>query len=51
MQRRISHNIHLGKTLSPFESIEDSKAIDRTASNFINAEQKVEKIKRLVNKG
>ena len=29
MQWRISDNIHIGKTVNPFESIGDSKAIDR----------------------
>ena len=51
MHRRISKNIYLGKTVSPFESIGDSKAIDRTASYFLNTDQKFEKIKGLVNKG
>ena len=44
MQQRISDNIHLGKTVSPFESIGESKAIDGTA-------QKAAKIKRMVIKG
>ena len=51
IQQRINDSIHLGKAISPFENIGDSKAIDRTASDFLNADQKVEKIKRLVNKG
>ena len=51
MQHRISDSIHHGKTVSPFESIGDSKPIDRTVSGFLHADQKVEKIKRLVNKG
>ena len=29
IQQRISNNIHLGKTVSSFASIGDSKAIDR----------------------
>ena len=29
IQQRISNNIHLGKTVSSFTSIGDSKAIDR----------------------
>ena len=50
MQHRISDNIHLGKIVTPFESIGDSKTINRMASDFLNADQKLEKIKRLVNK-
>ena len=41
----------MGKTVTQFKSIGDSTAIDRTTSNFENADQKVAKIKRLVNKG
>ena len=51
MQHRISDNIHLEKTVSSFESIGDSKPIDRTVSGFLNVDQTVEKIKRLLNKG
>lgn len=51
MQQRISDNIHLGKTVSPFESIGESKAIDGTAYEFLNADQKAAKIKRMVIKG
>ena len=51
MQHRINDSIHHGKTVSPFEIIGDSKPIDRAVSGFLHADQKVEKIKRLVNKG
>ena len=50
MQRRKSDEIHLGKTVFSFDSIGNSKVIDRTASGFDNADQKVEKHKRLVRK-
>lgn len=50
MQHRTSDNIHLGKFVTSFESIGNSKTIDRTASDFLNADQKLEKIKSLVNK-
>ena len=51
MQRATSNGIYLGKTVSPFESIGKSRAIDRTAYDFNNANKKVQKIKRLINKG
>ena len=42
--------MHLGKTVSPFESIGKSRAIDRTASDFHNENWKIQKIKRLIKK-
>ena len=51
LQRRILDNIHLGKTVSPFESIGDLKALDRTTSDFLNDDHKVKKIKRIFSKG
>ena len=50
MQRQINDNIHLGQTVTPFESLRKSSAIDRTASDFDNANQKVKKIKKLIDK-
>ena len=44
MQRRIDDDIHLGKTVTPFESIGESRVIYRTASIFDNANEKVQKI-------
>ena len=46
MQRKIGIEINLSKTVSPFESISSSSAVDRTASNFLNASKKVQKIKK-----
>ena len=43
MQRKIGTDINLGKTVSPFDSIDSSSAIDRVASNFVNASEKVNK--------
>ena len=43
MQRKIGTEIKLGKTESPFNSIGTSSAINRTASNFLNAGEKVKK--------
>ena len=50
METGIGDKIHLGKTVTPFDGIGQSKAIDSTASNFANANEKVQKIKRLINK-
>ena len=49
MQRRILDNIHLGKTVNPFESIGDLKALERTMPDFLNDDHKVKKIKRIFN--
>ena len=46
MQREISNRIFLGQTVSPFDDIENSSAIDRTASNYNDAKDKVKKNKR-----
>ena len=45
MQRVIGNEMHLGKTVSPFESIGKSRATDRRASNFDNANVKDQKIR------
>ena len=37
MQRRIRDEIHLGKTVSTFDSVGNSMSVDRTASDFHNA--------------
>ena len=51
MHRRIDDDIHLGKTVTPFESIGESRVIYRTVSSFDNANEKVQKIKRLIKTG
>ena len=51
MQRKIGTEMNLGKTVSPFDSISFSSAIDRTASNFLNASEKVQKICKLTKTG
>ena len=48
MQRKIGTETNLGKTVSPLESIVSSSAIDRTASNFLNTTEKVQKICKLI---
>ena len=45
MQRKTGTEIELDKIVSPFDSIGASSAIDRTASNFLNAVEKVKKEK------
>ena len=51
MKRQINENIHLGETVRPFKSLGHSSAIDRTVSDFDKTNQKVKKIKRLINTG
>ena len=48
IQLKIDNNEHLGQTLSLFDSIGKSAAIDSTASDFGNTNKKVKKIKRLI---
>ena len=51
MQRKIDNEVQIGKTMSPFDTTGQLSSIDRTPSNFINASEKVQKIKRLTNTG
>ena len=51
MQRKIEDEVQLDKTVSPFDTTGYSSSVDRTASNFINASEKVQKIKQLINTG
>ena len=51
MQRKIVTEIELGKTVSPFDSVSASSAIDRTASNYTDACDKVRKIRKLIKTG
>ena len=41
MQREINDEIHVGQTVTPFESIGKPSAIDKTASDFDSVNQKV----------
>ena len=50
MQREINDHIHLAKTVNLFKSILKVRLIDQTVSDFLNVDEKVGKIKRLVNK-
>ena len=51
MQRKIGTEIELGKTVSPFDSIGASSAIDRTASKYLHAGDKVRKTRKLIETG
>ena len=48
MQRKIGTEIELGKTVSPFDSVGPSSAIDRTTLNYTGAGDKVRKIRKLI---
>ena len=49
MQRETDKNVHLDQTVSC--RISKSSAIDRTVSDFDNANKKVKKIKKLIYSG
>ena len=51
MQQKIDDNGHLSETVSLFDSIGKSAAIDRTSSDFDNTNEKVKKIKILIYTG
>ena len=51
MHRKIGTEINLGKTVSPFDSIGSSSAIDKKASSLSNASKKAQKIHKLITKG
>ena len=51
MQRDISDKNFLGETLNSYDDARRSTAIDRIASNYIDAKEKVQKITELINTG
>ena len=51
MQREIGDEIHLGATVSLFDSVGGSPAVDRTASNYNDTKEKVKKIRELIKTG
>ena len=51
MQRDISDRNFLGETLNPYEDARRSTVIDRTASNYNDVKEKVQKIRDLINIG
>ena len=48
MQREISDKVTLGDTLNQYEDARRSSTIDRTASNYNDAREKVQKIRELI---
>ena len=48
MQRNISNKAFLGQNVSPFDNARESDAIGRTASNYNDAKEKVQKIRELI---
>ena len=48
MQREISNKFFLGNTVSPYDDVGRLSAIDRTASNYNDAKEKVQKIIELI---
>ena len=48
MQREISDKVALGDTLNQYEDARRSSTIDRTASNYNDAREKVQKIRELI---
>ena len=51
MQRKIGTGVELGATVSPFDSIEAFSALDRSASNYLNTGEKVQRIRKLKSTG
>ena len=51
MQREISDKVFLGNTFSPYDDTGTCSAIDRTASNYNYAKEKVQKIRELISTG
>ena len=51
MQRNISNKVFLGQTVSPFENAGECDTINRTASNYNDAKEKLQKIRKLIKAG
>ena len=51
MQREIENRVHIGSAVSPLDDIGVSSAIDRTASNYENAKNKVKNIRQWMSMG
>ena len=51
MQREINNNVQIGSSLIPFQSVKKFLVIDKTSSDFDNANLKVKKIRRLLERG
>ena len=48
MQREISNRVFLGQAVSPYEDAGWPSAIDRTASNYNDAKEKIIKMRELI---
>ena len=51
MQRKVNNKKFIRQTVSPFDDVGNSSAIDRTASNYTDAKEKVQKIRELIKTG
>ena len=51
MQNNIGDDVHIGKSVMPFQRVGKSVAVDKTASDFDNANLKIKKIRRLIEHG
>ena len=51
MQRNISDKVFLGQNVSPFDNAGEWDAIDKTASNYNDAKEIVQKIRELTKTG
>ena len=51
MQRNISNKVFLWRNVSPFDNAGEFDAIDRTASNYNDAKEKVQNIRELIKTG
>ena len=51
MQWEISDDVKIGSSVTPVQSVGKSPAIDKTVSDFENANLKVKKIRRLIGQG
>ena len=51
MQREISDDVEIGNSVTPFHSVGKIPAVDKTPSDFDNANLKVKKIRGLIERG
>lgn len=51
MQKDIGDDVHSGQLVTSFQSVDKSAAVDKTTSDFDNANIKVKKIRRLIKCG
>ena len=51
MQQEINDNVKMGSSVTPFQSVGKSPAVDKTASDFDNTNLKIKKIRRLIQRG